>query len=77
MEQKKERSIEELVVSEEEKIAADDQGRNAARKEGLKLPMILLGVAIYSFGVNFFLRPIHLYSGDSQGRTVDFKNTIK
>ncbi len=67
MEPNDERSIEELVVSEEEKIAADDQGRNAARKEGLKLPMILLGVAIYSFGVNFFLRPNHLYSGGLLG----------
>ena len=67
MEQKEERSIEELVVSEEEKIAADDKGRSAARKEGLKLPMILLGVTIYSLGVNLFLRPIHLYSGGLLG----------
>lgn len=67
MEQKNERSIEELVVSEEKKIAADDRGRNAAKKEGLKLPMILLGVAIYSVGINFFLRPNHLYSGGLLG----------
>ncbi len=67
MEQKEERSIEELVVSEEEKLAAGDMGKNAAKKEGLKLPMILLGVAIYSVGVNFFLRPNHLYSGGLLG----------
>ena len=67
MEQKKESSIEELVVSEEEKLAAGDIGKNAAKKEGLKLPMILLGVAIYSVGVNFFLRPNHLYSGGLLG----------
>lgn len=63
----KEPSIEELVVKEEKKLAEDDRGKNAVKNEGMKLPGILLGAAIYAFGMNFFLRPIALYSGGLMG----------
>ncbi len=65
----KEPTIEELVVKEEERIAADDRGRAAARKEGMKIPGILLGAFIYAIGMNVFLRPLHLYSGGLLGFT--------
>lgn len=63
----KEQSIEELVVKEEEKIAENDRGTKAAKKESLKFPVILLGALIYSVGMNCFLRPLHLYSGGLMG----------
>lgn len=62
-----EKSVEELVVKEEEKLAAKDSGRNAARREGLKLPGVLLGAAVYAVGMNLFLRPLNLYSGGLMG----------
>ena len=62
-----EQSIEELVVKEEEKIARNDSGTRAAKKESLKFPVILLGALIYSIGLNCFLRPLHLYSGGFMG----------
>lgn len=64
---KKEQSIEELVVKEEEKIARNDQGTKAVKKESMKFPVILLGAIIYSVGLNCFLRPLHLYSGGFMG----------
>lgn len=63
----REKSVEELVVKEEEKIAESDHGMNAAKKEGLKLPGVLLGAAIYAIGMNIFLRPLSLYSGGLMG----------
>lgn len=60
-------SIEKLVIQEEAKIAADDRGRKAARKESLKFPVILFGAFVYSVGMNYFLRPLHLYSGGLMG----------
>ena len=63
----REPSIEELVVKEEERIAASETGRAAARKEGMKIPGLLLGALIYSVGMNIFLRPLHLYSGGLLG----------
>ena len=63
----KEKSIEELVVQEEEKAAIDDTGRKAARKEALRLPFIVLGALIYAIGMNYFLRPLHLYSSGFMG----------
>lgn len=62
-----EKSVEELVVSEEEKLAAKDSGRNAAKTEGMKLPGVLLGALIYAVGMNLFLRPLNLYSGGLMG----------
>ena len=64
---KKEQSVEELVVKEEEKIAKNDQGTQAVKKESLKFPVILLGALIYAVGLNCFLRPLHLYSGGFMG----------
>ena len=63
----KEPSVEELVVREEKRIAAGDKGRAAARKEGMKIPGLLLGALIYSVGMNVFLRPLGLYSGGLLG----------
>ena len=63
----KDKSVEELVVQEEEQIARDDTGVKAAKKESLKVPVIILGALIYSVGMNLFLRPLHLYSGGLMG----------
>lgn len=69
-------SIEELVRKEEEKIAESDQGLKAAKKESLKLPVILLGAAIYSVGINCFLRPMNLYSGGMMGFAQLFEDLL-
>ena len=53
------KSVEELVVQEEEQMARDDTG--------VKVPVIILGALIYSVGMNLFLRPLHLYSGGLMG----------
>ena len=63
----KDKSVEELVVQEEEQMARDDTGVKAAKKESLKVPVIILGALIYSVGMNLFLRPLHLYSGGFMG----------
>jgi len=63
----KDKSVEELVVQEEEQMARDDTGVKAAKKESLKIPVIILGALIYSVGMNLFLRPLHLYSGGLMG----------
>ena len=67
MAQKKEKTVEELVINEENKIARADQGTKAAKKESLKFPVILLGAFVYAIGLNLFLRPLHLYSGGLMG----------
>ncbi|MBR1599564.1 MAG: YitT family protein [Lachnospiraceae bacterium] len=72
-----EKTIEELVVQEEEKIARNDQGTKAAKKESLKFPIILLGALIYSVGLNCFLRPLHLYSGGFMGFAQLFEELLK
>ena len=61
---KNEKTVRELVITEEERIKADDTGTRAFRKEILIFPVILLGAVVYSFGMNCFLRPLHLYSGE-------------
>ena len=60
-------SIEERVLKEERKIEKRDHGANAARSEGLKIPFIVLGSFIYAIGMNYFLRPLNLYSGGMMG----------
>ncbi len=60
-------SVHELVISEENRLAKKDRGKQAIKQEGLKLPLILLGAAVYSFSLNIFLRPLHLYSGGLMG----------
>lgn len=37
------------------------------QEEKGKIPLMVLGAAIYSIGVNLFLRPLHLYSGGFMG----------
>lgn len=61
------RSIKDQVRREEAKLRKEDQGLNAAKKEGLKLPVIILGAFVYAFGINVFLQPLHLYSGGMMG----------
>lgn len=61
------KTVQELVINEEEKIKENDTGRKAIRKEIYTFPVILLGGLIYSFGMNCFLRPLHLYSGGMMG----------
>lgn len=63
----KDKTVEELVVQEEEQMARDDTGVKAAKKESLKVPVIILGALVYSVGMNLFLRPLHLYSGGLMG----------
>ena len=63
----REKSVKELVISEEQRIRENDTGRRAFRKEIYTFPIILLGCVIYSFGMNIFLRPLHLYSGGMMG----------
>ena len=41
--------------------------QEAVVQESLKLPIILIGSLIYSFGINVFLKPLHLYSGGFMG----------
>ena len=65
--EKRQRSIKEQVRHEEAKIKKADQGMNAAKSESLKLPVIILGAAIYAFGFNVFLQPLHLYAGGLMG----------
>lgn len=61
------KTVRELVISEEQKIKENDTGRKAFRKELNTFPIILAGCFVYSFGMNIFLRPLHLYSGGMMG----------
>ena len=60
-------TIEEQVLREERKIAKNDRGVNAAKSEGMKIPFIVLGSLVYAIGMNYFLRPLNLYSGGMMG----------
>ena len=61
------KSVKELVINEEEKIKEDDTGGKAFRKEIYNFPIIFIGCLLYSFSMNVFLRPLHLYSGGMMG----------
>lgn len=68
------KELQEQVLSEERaEERADDFGsithlnQEAVKQEGIKLPIILIGAAVYSFGVNIFLKPLGLYSGGFMG----------
>ena len=62
-------------VLEAEQAAKDSEdlgsighiNQEAVVQESLKLPIILIGSLIYSFGINVFLKPLHLYSGGFMG----------
>ncbi len=73
----KEPSIKKLVVDKEKKLAEEDSGTQAAKKEGMKFPFILLGAFVYSIGLNIFLRPLHLYSGGFMGFAQLFQELLK
>ncbi len=64
---KKDNSVREQVISVEKTIEYNDTGRKAIKKEVYMFPVILAGALIYSFGMNIFLRPLHLYSGGMMG----------
>ncbi|MBQ1546905.1 MAG: YitT family protein [Lachnospiraceae bacterium] len=72
-----EKTVEELVVKEEEKIAEDDKGKNAAKKEGLRILGMIFGGLVYSIGMNIFLRPLNLYSGGLMGFAQLFEEMLK
>ena len=61
------KTVKELVINEEEKIKENDTGKKAVRKEIYTFPIIFFGAVVYSFGMNCFLRPLHLYSGGMMG----------
>ena len=61
------KTVKELVINEEEKIKENDTGRKALQKEIYTFPIIFFGAVVYSFGMNCFLRPLHLYSGGMMG----------
>lgn len=56
-------SIMQAVNEKEQK----NQEEHGLKQEGKRLVGILLGVLIYTAGVNLFLRPLHLYSGGIMG----------
>lgn len=51
-------------IDRKEEALSHDKGY---RQEGMRIPGIVLGVFIYSIGVNLFLQPLHLYSGGFMG----------
>ena len=55
------------VIRTEREVAESDTGRNAAKQESLKLPVIFAGALIYAFGMNVFLKPLRLYAGGFMG----------
>lgn len=65
---------EDVLKQESREDAAENLGKDGhlnaeALKNlmGIKVPVILLGSAIYAFGVNYFLKPLNLYSGGFMG----------
>ncbi|MBR6223255.1 MAG: YitT family protein [Lachnospiraceae bacterium] len=74
---KNDQTVEELVVEEEKKNERDDQGSKAVKKESLKFPVILFGAFVYAVGLNYFLRPLHLYSGGFMGFAQLFEELLK
>lgn len=52
------------AVNEKEQENKENRGLH---REGMRMVGILLGVLIYTAGVNLFLRPLHLYSGGIMG----------
>ena len=54
-------------VNSREKALEKEGGVKQAKQESIRVPGIVLGVLIYSLGVNLFLQPLHLYSGGFMG----------
>ena len=55
--------VQEQVNSREEARSRQSN----VKQESMRIPGIVLGVFIYSVGVNLFLQPLHLYSGGFMG----------
>ena len=55
--------VQEQVNSREEARSRESH----VKLESMRIPGIVLGVFIYSVGVNLFLQPLHLYSGGFMG----------
>lgn len=70
-------SIKDQVIREEKRLAKKDSGRQAAKKESLKLPLILVGATIYALSLNLLLRPLHLYSGGLMGYAQLFETLLR
>ena len=60
-------SVKEQVKKEEARLRRADQGMNAYKSEGMKLPVIIFGAFVYAMGFNVFMRPLHLYAGGMMG----------
>ena len=60
-------NLKETIEQTERETSLAGSGKNVIGQESLKLPVILLGCVIYVFGMNFFLTPLHLYSGGMMG----------
>ena len=60
-------NLESEVRAQEAKAEQADEGMQAARQEGMKLPLIFVGAFVYAFGMNYFLQPLHLYAGGMMG----------
>ncbi len=64
---------EQVLETEQAEKDAESMGsighinQEAVVQESLKLPMILVGALIYSFGVNVLMKPMHIYSGGFMG----------
>ncbi len=57
------KSVMQEVNEKERRVAASPE----LEKELKRIPGILIGVLIYSLGINLFLRPLNLYSGGFMG----------
>ena len=64
---------EQVLKAEEAEQASEEIGsighinQDAVVQQSLKLPVILIGSVIYAFGINVFLKPMHIYSGGFMG----------
>ncbi len=75
MEEKKSIELrqEEILAEEKKADREEDLGSNGRinpegmRLMGIKVPVIILGAVVYAFGVNYFLKPMNLYSGGFMG----------
>ena len=63
----KNEELQKQIIRTEKETAESDSGRNAARQESLKLPVIFAGALVYAFGMNVFLKPLSLYAGGFMG----------
>lgn len=66
------KSIEQEVRYREEEM----RSRSSWRRECVKIGGIIIGCFIYTIGINYFLRPLHLYSAGFMGFAQLFNNIL-